>query len=297
MKGAGKFLWRVRCWGLAVCLAFPASAWPAPVTQTAAARSRLIHELADIGLPSRFLKILPPGFVKLEFARLENAAAEYHPGGHRMIFNRALSKDNQGQRFRPIDEIGNQELATIYHELFHAYFDYIDFAAGTPDLPPEEARLHAEARRLVGCRYAVVDVVVGPLQKGAHRKVRSESRRLADTESWDARNETWGIFVGWAIWNKLEATDRLTRRWDWEALEMFLDRLEAAHLNGDFTGYFEPADAESRKIIPRWYLAPNSAITALEITLLLEVVLEEPSVMARYAVHSVSGEEPVNKAC
>src|SRR2546425_13366134 len=69
--------------------------------------------------------------VKLEFADLKNVAAEYHPDGHRMVFHLNLSEGNQGKRLRSLRQVGNHDLATIYHELFHAYFDYVDFASGT----------------------------------------------------------------------------------------------------------------------------------------------------------------------
>ncbi len=266
---------------LLLVLAAPASADPVPDPQGEWAR--LTREAAEMGLPSRFLRLLPLEFVKLEFADLKNVAAEYHPEGHRMVFHRALSDGSQGKRFRPVRDISSQDLATLYHELFHAYFDYVDFASGTPKMTPEGARLHAEAKRLVACRYTVVEVSPTSPQKGSSRKAKFEKRRLTEREGWDALNETWGVFVGWAIWNKLEATDRLNpaARWDWDALEEFLDRLEAAYVNRELTGYFEPADQAERKGIPRWYLAPSYAISAPDIALLLEVVLDESPGMAR----------------
>jgi hypothetical protein len=269
-------------------LAAPSSAAPVPNSQTE--WTRLTGELAGMGLPSRFLQLLPSEFVKLEFAELKMAAAEYHPEEHRMIFNRALSLDNQGRRFRPLREIGNYDLATIYHELFHAYFDYIDFAAGTPRMPPEGARLHDAATRFVACRYTVVDVILGPQQKGHQRKPRIEQRRLSHSEGWDALNETWGVFVGWAIWNRLEVTNRLTLRWDWETVEEFWNRLEEAAQSGEITGYFEPADPDARKMVPRWYLASSNAISPPEIALLLEGILGESHEMAQLAVSWISSD-------
>lgn len=238
-----------------------------------------------MGLPARFLRLLPLEFVKLEFADLKNVAAEYHPEGHRMVFHLSLSEGNQGKRFRTIRDIPSQDLATLYHELFHAYFDYVDFASGTPQMTPQGARLYAEAKRFLACRYTVVELSPGPPQKGVLRKTRIEKRRLTDREGWDALNETWGVFVGWAIWNKLEATDRLNpaNRWEWDVAEDFLDRLDAASVGGELTGYFEPANPEERKTIPRWYLAPTHGISAPEIALLLEVILDESHGMARLA--------------
>ena len=257
----------------------------APVPDPQGEWARLTREAAEMGLPSRFLRLLPLEFVKLEFADLKNVAAEYHPEGHRMVFHLSLSESNQGQRFRPVRDIPSQDLATLYHELFHAYFDYVDFASGTPTMTPQGARLYADAKRFLSCRYTVVELSPGPPQKSVLRKTRIEKRRVAEREGWDALNETWGVFVGWAIWNKLEATDRLNpaSRWDWDALEDFLDRLDEAYSNGDLTGYFEPANVEDRKRVPRWYLAPTHGISAPEIALLLEVILDESPGMARLA--------------
>jgi hypothetical protein len=246
---------------------------------------RLTREAAEMGLPARFLRLLPAEFVTLEFADLKNVAAEYHPEDHRMVFHLNLSEGNQGQRLRSLRQIGNHDLATIYHELFHAYFDYVEVASGTPTMTAQGARLRAEAKRLVACRYTVVEVSPVSPQKVSPRKAKFEKRRLTEREGWEALNETWGVFVGWAIWNKLEATDRFNpaARWDWDALEEFLDRLESAYANGELTGYFEPANRDERQGIPRWYLAPNYAISTPEIALLLEVILDEPPRMAKLA--------------
>ncbi len=261
-----------------------------PVPDPPGEWARLTRETAKVGLPSRFLRFLPPQFVKLEFADLKNVAAEYHPEDHRMVFHLALSEDNQGKRLRSLRRIQNRDLATIYHELFHAYFDYADFASGTPTMTPQGARFHASAKRFVSCRYTVVETSPISPHKGAQRKAKFEKRRITDREAWDALNETWGVFVGWAVWNKLEVTDRLNpaRRWDWDTVEEYLDRLETAYVNGELTGYFEPANQDERKGVPRWYLAPNYAISAPEIALLLEVILDESPGMARLAASWVS---------
>ncbi|TLY41329.1 MAG: hypothetical protein E6K59_09640 [Nitrospirae bacterium] len=246
-----------------------------------------------MGLPSRFLRLLPLEFVKLEFADLKNVAAEYHPDGHRMVFHLNLSEGNQGKRLRPLRQVGNHDLATIYHELFHAYFDYVDFASGTPRMTPQGGRLYAEAKRFAACRYAVVEVSPISAQQNAPRRGRFEKRRITERESWDALNESWGVFVGWAIWNKLETTDRLnpTTRWDWDTVEEYLDRLEAAYVNRELTGYFEPANQAERKGIPRWYLGPSHAISAQEIALLLEVILDETPGMAQLATRWISASQ------
>jgi hypothetical protein len=286
---------------LLLVLTSPASAAPVPDPQ--GEWTRLTNGAAEMGLPSKFLRLLPVEFVKLEFADLKNVAAEYHPDGHRMVFHLNLSEGSQGKRLRPLREIASRDLATIYHELFHAYFDYVDFASGTPKMSPQGARLHAEARRLLACRYTVVEIIAGPRVVGPQFRARVERRRLAESEGWEALNETWGVFVGWAVWNKLETTDRMSRarRWDWEALENFLNRLEEAYQSGDLAGYFEvvnPEGPEGRKAIPRLYLAPGNSISAPEIALLFEIILDESPGMAKLAANWIAASDaPVKGIC
>jgi hypothetical protein len=273
---------------LLIFLLLPGLSFAVVVRDSPVEWARLTTELADAGFPSRFLKSLPATFVQFEFADLKTAAAEYHPEGHRMVFNLALSEDHQGRRFRPVREISNQELATMYHELFHAYFDYVDYAANSMTMPATAARLHREAKRMLACRYTVVNVVVGPPQRSHQRKVSIEQRRVSESEGWEALNETWGVFVGWAIWNKLEATNRFQAGWDWEALETFWDRLAEGYEEGILTGYFEPADLQARRVLPRLYLAPSEAISLAEMALLLEDILVEPPGMVRMAITSIA---------
>jgi hypothetical protein len=141
---------------------------------------------------------------------------------------------------------------------------------------------------------------------GHQFRARVERRRLTESEGWEALNETWGVFVGWAVWNKLEATDRMsqTHRWDWEALENFLNLLEEAYQSGDLAGYFEPGNPEGpegpegRKAIPRLYLAPANAISVPEIALVLEVVLDESPGMAKLAANWIAASDaPVKGVC
>src|SRR2546422_9920366 len=126
-----------------ILLVLPPTVQAAPVPDLPGEWARLTTETAEMGLPSRFLRLLPLEFVKLEFADLKNVAAEYHPGGHRMVFHLNLSEGNQGKRLRSLRQVGNHDLATIYHEVFHAYFDYVDFASGTRS---EERRVGKECR-------------------------------------------------------------------------------------------------------------------------------------------------------
>jgi hypothetical protein len=283
----------IRAWVACLVLLSASIVQAGPVPDMPGEWARLTTETAEMGLPSRFLRLLPLEFVKLEFADLKNVAAEYHPEGHRMVFHLNLSEGNQGQRLRSLRQVGNLDLATIYHELFHAYFDYVDFASGTPRMTPQGARLNAEAKRFAACRYSVVEVSPISAQQNAPRNGRFEKRRITERESWDALNETWGVFVGWAIWNKLETTDQLNpvTRWDWDTVEEYLDRLETAYVNRELTGYFEPANQAERRGIPRWYLGPSHAISAQEIALLLEVILDETTGMAQLAARWISASQ------
>jgi hypothetical protein len=277
---------------LLILFLLPMSALAVRVPDSPREWARFTKELAEAGMPARFLTVLPAEFVQLEFVDLKTAAAEYHPAGHRMVFHLALSENHQGRRFRPVRDIGNHELATMYHELFHAYFDYLDFAAGSAGMPEDAARIRTEARRLLACRYTVVDVVTGAGQKAHRRKASTEHRRLSETEGWDALNETWGVFVGWAIWNKLELTNRFQIDWDTEAVELFWNRLSEAFEDGILTGYFEPADVQVRGIMPRLYLARSNAISITEIALLLEGILEESPGMVRMTVDWIAADQP-----
>jgi hypothetical protein len=105
-------------------------------------------------------------------------------------------------------------------------------------------------------------------------------------------NETWGVFVGWAVWSKLEATNRLRTTWEWEAVEDFWNRLAEAYGDRTLTGYFEPADPQTRRVLPRVYLAPNNAISVEEIVLLLEVILEDSPRLASMAAKWIAANDP-----
>ena len=52
---------------------------------------QLIREAQALGLPTQFLNAIPASFVQFEFDVLHSYAAEYRPGEHRMVLNRALS--------------------------------------------------------------------------------------------------------------------------------------------------------------------------------------------------------------
>jgi len=241
--------------------------------------SNLLAQADARGLPTRFLRVIEPGFVTLEFSDLRTFAAEYHPEDHRMVLNRLLSFNAAGGRLKPLASLSPREVSTLYHELFHAYLDYLTSRPDTAAADSESARLLAFARDQQRCRYTVVTIT--PV---IQRKSVTEPRLLTDRESWEALNETWAVFVGWAIWTRLE----LSRGHGGKALpgpstttESWLGRLRKADRDGEFIGYYEPEDPAERAMTHKRYLAPSHRISPGEVALLLEVVLGETAEQAR----------------
>lgn len=160
--------------------------------------TQLLGEAQALGLPTKFLHEIPPGFVQFEFDDLRTYAAEYHLGEHRMVLNRVLSFNGAGATLRPLGRLTHAEIETLYHELFHAYIDYLVTAAeararAVPDLILAFARVQQD------CHYGAV--LITPV---VQRKGETEERFLSARESWEALNETWAVFVGWMVWNQLE---------------------------------------------------------------------------------------------
>ena len=109
----------------------------------------MVGEAEALGLPTKFLKAIPPSFVQFEFDDLHSYAAEYHLGEHRMVLNRALSFNGAGATLRPLGRLTHAEIETLYHELFHAYIDYLVTAAETG------------ARDCVGSRARICESAAG----------------------------------------------------------------------------------------------------------------------------------------
>lgn len=240
--------------------------------------SGLIAQAEALGLPTGFLGRIPPDFVKLEFADLHQFAAEYHPDEHRMVLNRALSFNAAGGALRPLARMTHGELATFYHEFFHAY---IDFISSVPELAahdPEAARLLTFARNQQHCRYQ--QVLITPV---VQRKSAVETRILTDRESWEALNETWAVFVGWAVWTSLElqAWRRSQQRQKLDIATGWLGRLKKADQNGELVGYYEPENPAERAVTHKRYLAPPNRVSPPEVAILLEVVLGETAELTR----------------
>jgi hypothetical protein len=218
---------------------------------------QIIAEAEVLGLPTKFLKVVPPAFVKFEFDDLQAFAAEYHLGEHRMVLNRTLSFNAAGGILRPLARLTHGEMETLYHELFHAYMDYLlTMRAGdTPD------PLLVFARRQQHCHYSAV--LINPV---VQRKADTEERFLSEGESWEALNEAWAVFIGWAIWNQL-GVERMGRsiQEPGKSREAWLRRLEEANREGKLRGYYEPESPAERAITRKRFLAPSSRLSPEEL--------------------------------
>ncbi len=246
---------------------------------------QLLGEAHALGLPTKFLKAVPPGFVQFEFDDLHSYAAEYHLGEHRMVLNRALSFNGAGATLRPLGRLTHAEIETLYHELFHAYIDYLVTAAETS---PEVASdpVLALARVQQRCHYG--SVLITPV---VQRKGETEERFLTERESWEALNETWAVFVGWIVWNQLELTNSTERsiQRSGKSQDEWVRRFRKADREGVFRGYYEPEDSGERAITRKRYLAPASRLSEPEATVLMKSVIEFPSGLLARAREVLSG--------
>jgi len=251
--------------------------------------NRVIPEAEALGLPTRFLRQIPRDFVTLEFDELHQFAAEYHPAEHRMVLNRALSFNAAGGALRPLARMTHGELATFYHEFFHAYMDFISSAPELAARDPEAVRLLTFARKQQQCRYQ--QVLITPV---VQRKSAVEPRILTDRESWEALNETWAVFVGWAVWTRLElqAGRKAQPRQKLDDATGWLSRLQKADQKGDLVGYYEPEDPAERAVTHKRYLAHPNRVSPREVAMLLEVVLGETSELARRSAATMEQNRP-----
>lgn len=239
---------------------------------------QLISEAHAMSLPTKFLKAVPPGFVQFEFGDLHSYAAEYHLGDHRMVLNRALSFNGAGATLRPLGRLTHAELETLYHELFHAYVDYlVTAAAASPEIVPDPVLAFARAQQR--CHYGVV--LITPV---VQRKGETEDRFLTERESWEALNETWAVFVGWIVWNQLELTGSAGRsiQRSGKSQDEWVSRLRSADREGILRGYYEPEDSGERTVARKRYLASASRLSEQEVVVLMKNVIEfSPSLLAR----------------
>jgi hypothetical protein len=245
---------------------------------------QLIGGAATLRLPTGFLKAMPPDFIRFEFDDLRTYAAEYHPGEHRMVLNRTLSFHAAGRDVRPLTTMTPKELEVLYHELFHAYIDYLESREAGGALPGPEQELIAFAREMQVCRYREVSIT--PVVQRSHE---TEVRYLSDPEAWEALNETWAVFVGWAVWNQLEIekkggrsmneTPQLSGEW----VSRFRRAIEA----GELRGYYVPQDPDERRVTQKRFLAPGSQLSLEEIRRLMKQVLGLPEKFIGAAARAV----------
>lgn len=265
----------VLCCGVVIALAQALSVQSKPVEATSVRMwEQLLAGAARLNLPTAFLKVMPPDFVQFEFDDLRTYAAEYHPNEHRMVLNRSLSFNAAGGTLRPLAKMTHKELEILYHELFHAYMDFLviqterqEQVTGLPEA------LLAFARRQQGCRYG--EVVITPV---VQRMEETESRYLTESESWEALNETWAVFIGWAIWNQLEVQqkDGGSMHQQERQTEQWLLRFERAVLKGELRGYYVPEDPDERRVAQKRFLAKQAQISAQEAVVLMRQVLGFP---------------------
>ncbi|MGQ0696350.1 MAG: hypothetical protein ACT4OL_12380 [Nitrospiraceae bacterium] len=231
---------------------------------------RLLAEADQLDVPTTFLKEIPPEFVQFEFDDLQTYAAEYHPREHRMILNRSLSFNAAGGMLKPLTMMTHKELEVLYHELFHAYMDYLAVRGEQPsEVGGKLKGLMGFARKEQACRYGEVSIT--PV---AQRRNQTESRYLAESESWEALNETWAVFVGWAIWTQLEVQHKSegSIRQQRQA-DQWMQRLEVAFQEGELRGYYVPEDPDERRLTQKRFLAMQSQLSWQEAVVLMKQVL------------------------
>lgn len=247
---------------------------------------QLLSEAQTLGLPTKFLKAIPPSFIQFEFDDLRTYAAEYHLGEHRMVLNRALSFNGAGATLRPLGRLTHAEIETLYHELFHAYVDYLATAAVPVEALPDPVLTFAKVQQ--DCRYGAV--LITPV---VQRKGETEERFLTERESWEALNETWAVFVGWMVWNQLELTKEAGQsiQKSGRSQDEWVRRLRAADREGALRGYYEPEDPAERVVTHKRYLAAASRLSLEEaVVLMRDVMGASPGLLTR-AIGVFAGSE------
>jgi integrase len=137
----------------------------------------------------------------------------------------------------------------------------------------------AFAREQQQCRYQ--EVLITPV---VQRKTATETRFLTERESWEALNETWAVFVGWAIWTHLEVQKKAGRNRNVDVTNEWVQRLKKADHDGDLRGYYEPEDPAERAITHKRFLAPQFRISPDEVAFLMHEVLGQQREMIQKLV-------------
>jgi hypothetical protein len=242
---------------------------------------QLLVDADNLGLPTKFLRALPPDFIRFEFDDLQTFAAEYHLSDHRMVLNRSLSFNAAGATLRPLGRMTHKEIETLYHELFHAYIDYLVTATESVPAGSHQHPVLSFARAQQHCRYGTV--LITPI---IQRRTETEERFLTERESWEALNETWAVFVGWVAWNQLDITRGSGRAMlkSGRNREEWLRRLKKADLEGTLHGYYEPEDPTERGITHKRFLAPASRLSQQEARVLMDAALGLPPDLVKDAM-------------
>jgi len=245
----------------------PPNPWPA-----------LIQQAEAHGLPVEFLKQIDPTFVTVVFEDLHTYAAEYHPPDHRMILNLRLSFNQAGGALADLARMTHHDVSLLYHELFHVYLDYLTSVSNESMLTPQENRFLAFAKAQLRCHYRFVRI--NPIRQ---RKSETELRFLSKDDAWEVPNETWAVFVGWAIWTQLELFPNSAdaHQWTPELLKEWSRRLTQATRSGELLGYYEPDDPDERRVARKRFIAPSNGITPQGVGRLLADVLGAPQTVIK----------------
>lgn len=268
---------RLHLMGLALSITLLVQFAPVPADSGQPVSERmwrqLVTEAARLHLPTKFLKVIPQDFIDFEFDDLRAYAAEYHPGEHRLVLNRTLSFNAAGGTLKPLTKLTHKELEVLYHELFHAYMDFLASEREELSSPAtQSSSLVMFARTQQSCRYS--EVAITPV---VQRKGEAETRYLTESESWEALNETWAVFIGWAIWNQLEIQQKgKGLLHDDKGAELWISRFEKAVRGLEFKGYYVPEDPDERRVARKRFLAGQSQISGAEVMVLLTEVLGFP---------------------
>ncbi len=269
--------WRAGMMGIVFALGMTTVAHGAQdVGRSVKTWANLITQAGDLGLPTGFLKDIVPGFVTVTFEDLRTYAAEYHPEDHRMILNLRLSFNNAGGALMDVDRMTHHDVSLLYHELLHAWLDYLFNGPGPEALSPRANRVLTFAREQLHCHYRFVNIT--PIRQ----RRETEMRFLSEEDAWEVLNETWAVFVGWHIWTKLEQHREVNGIGPWTDVLMdeWAARLARANTSGELLGYYEPDEPEERRVARKRFIAPSNGLTPEGAALLLDVVLEEPERVA-----------------
>ena len=233
----------------------------------------LIEQAEARGLPTEFLKEIDPTFVTVVFEDLRTYAAEYHPEDHKMILNMRLSFNKAGGVLAELKRMTHHDLGLLYHELFHAYLDYLFSAKDPKTLSQTGQAILALANEQLRCHYRFVRI--NPIRQ---RKAATELRFLSKEDAWEVLNETWAVFVGWTVWTKLEIFHGNVSKTDWspEAVKEWSQRLTQASQSGELLGYYEPDDPEERRVARKRFIAPSNGMTPQDTERILADILKSP---------------------